>query len=180
MNSRIARCFVMKFPSLQSSVLNLRCGKLLPRSILSPLSTKHVFSYRVQDILELISLCMVLREFRKQPEHKGTLLVCSAGNQRGASQKKKKNVQKLISYRTVRLRYSGGIPFYQRWAPTTTLRALNICIFGNPECGVFIYIIVYTHNIVQYILSVQEIFCYKNWILYSQTLYRITEKGMPF
>jgi hypothetical protein len=42
-----------------------------------------------------------------------------------------------------------------------------------------VHIIVYKHGIVQYILSVQISFCYKNWILHSQTIYGITENVMP-
>jgi hypothetical protein len=41
-----------------------------------------------------------------------------------------------------------------------------------------IHIIVYKHGIVQYILSVQVIVCYKNWILHRQTIYGITEEMM--
>jgi hypothetical protein len=41
-----------------------------------------------------------------------------------------------------------------------------------------VHIIVYKHGIVQYILSVQVIVCYKNWILHRQTVYGITEKVM--
>jgi hypothetical protein len=41
-----------------------------------------------------------------------------------------------------------------------------------------VHIIVYKHGIVQYILSVQVIGCYKNWILNRQTIYEITEKVM--
>jgi hypothetical protein len=33
-----------------------------------------------------------------------------------------------------------------------------------------VYIIVYKHGIVQYILYVQITFCYKNWILNIQTI----------
>jgi hypothetical protein len=43
-----------------------------------------------------------------------------------------------------------------------------------------VHIIAYKHGIVQHILSVQIIFCYKNWIDNSQTIYGITEKVMPF
>jgi hypothetical protein len=42
------------------------------------------------------------------------------------------------------------------------------------------HIIVYEHSIVQYILSVQVFICYNNWILHSQTIYKITGKVMPF
>jgi hypothetical protein len=42
------------------------------------------------------------------------------------------------------------------------------------------YISVYKHGILQYIFSVQVIFCYKNLILHMQTVYRLTEKVMPF
>jgi hypothetical protein len=43
-----------------------------------------------------------------------------------------------------------------------------------------VHIIVYTHGIVQYILSVQVVVCYKNWILHRQTKYGFTEKVMLF
>jgi hypothetical protein len=43
-----------------------------------------------------------------------------------------------------------------------------------------VYISVYKHGIVQYIFSVQVIFCYKNSILHRQTVNRLTEKVMPF
>ncbi len=43
-----------------------------------------------------------------------------------------------------------------------------------------VHIIVFKHGIVPYILSVQKIFCYKNWISHSQIIYGITEKVMPF
>ncbi len=43
-----------------------------------------------------------------------------------------------------------------------------------------VHIIVYKHGIVQYILSVQVIVCYKNGILQRQTIYGITEKVMLF
>jgi hypothetical protein len=42
------------------------------------------------------------------------------------------------------------------------------------------HIIVYKRGIVQYILSVQVFICYKNWILHSQTIYKITSKVMSF
>ncbi len=42
------------------------------------------------------------------------------------------------------------------------------------------HLIVYKHGIVQYILSVQVIILYKNWILHGQTTYVITEKMMLF
>jgi hypothetical protein len=41
-----------------------------------------------------------------------------------------------------------------------------------------VHVIVYKHGIVQYILSVQVIVCYKNWILHRQTIYGITDKIM--
>jgi hypothetical protein len=43
-----------------------------------------------------------------------------------------------------------------------------------------VHIIVYKHGIVQYILSVQVIVCYKNWILQRQTIYELPEKIMLF
>jgi hypothetical protein len=42
-----------------------------------------------------------------------------------------------------------------------------------------VHIIAYKHGIVQYILSVQVSFCYKNWTDNSQTIYGTTEKVMP-
>jgi hypothetical protein len=36
----------------------------------------------------------------------------------------------------------------------------------------------YKYGIVQYILSIQVIVCYKNWILHRQTVYGITEEMM--
>jgi hypothetical protein len=47
-------------------------------------------------------------------------------------------------------------------------------IFGS------VHIIVYKHGIVQRILSVRVFICCENQILHSQTIYRITEKVMPF
>jgi hypothetical protein len=43
-----------------------------------------------------------------------------------------------------------------------------------------VHVIVYKHGIAQYILSVQVIVCYKNWILQRLTIYGITDKIMSF
>jgi hypothetical protein len=47
-------------------------------------------------------------------------------------------------------------------------------IFGNPVWGVYCMVLDSTF------FSVQVIFCYKNSILHRQTIYRLTEKVMPF
>ncbi len=65
----------------------------------------------------------------------------------------------------------------QRWASTTTLRALNI--FSKTLYEECLYKCVQTWYCTVHFFCTGN-FCYKNSILHRQTIYRLTKKMMPF
>ncbi len=83
----------------------------------------------------------------------------------------KKRVNEVIKKRCKIIAYN------QRWAHTTTLRALNI--FSETLYEEWSYNCVQTWYCTVH-FSVQVLIWYKNWILHSQTIYKITGKVMPF